>query len=35
MSNPDGEVEISEDAAWVTAALVLVASLGSAIVLAE
>ena len=35
MSEPDGEVEISEDAAWVAAALVLVASLGGAVVLAE
>ena len=35
MSDPDGEVEISEDAAWVAAALVVLASLGGAVVLAE
>lgn len=35
MSASDGAVEISADAAWVAAALVLVASLGGAVVLAE
>lgn len=35
MSESEGEIEISADAAWVAAALVLVASLGGAVVLAE
>lgn len=35
MADPDGKVEIGEDAAWVAAALVLVAVLGGAVVLAE
>ena len=35
MEGPDGEIEIGEDAAWVAAALVIVAALGGAVVLAE
>lgn len=35
MTNPDGQVELGEDAAWVAAALVLVAVLAGAVVLAE
>lgn len=35
MPRPEGKLEIREDAAWVAAALVLFASLGGAVVLAE